>query len=80
MGKICLDFRPEISSSEMMKLKRLVDDMESGQELSITLERYDAHQADQILDLLRENSYKCYTKGGHHKEFYINAKKEEEEE
>jgi len=78
MGDISLDFRPAITPAEIAKLQQLVNDMEVGQHLSITLERTDAHQADEILNILRDNNYNCQTKGGHHDEFYIRAKKEEE--
>ncbi len=76
MGDLSLDFRPAITKAELSKLKKVIGDMETGQHLSIKIERQDAHQADQILDILRENNYNCQTKGGHGEEFYIQAKKE----
>ncbi|MDI3547930.1 MAG: hypothetical protein PWR10_1582 [Halanaerobiales bacterium] len=75
MGEISLDFRPGITPVKMETLKRVVADMEAGQHLSITLERTDAHQADEILEILKENNYNYQTKGGHQAEFYIKAKK-----
>lgn len=78
MGYISLDFRPAITKAELAKLRKLASDMEVGQHLSITLEREDAHQADEILNILRENNYNCQTKGGHSDDdFFIKAKKED---
>jgi len=75
MGNKTLNFRPSITKEKLARLKKVTADMEVGQEISIILERTDAHQADQIIDILKENSFRHQTKGGHEDEFYIKAKK-----
>ncbi len=75
MGNKTLNFRPMINSDKLSKLKKLAADMEVGQEISIIIKRTDAHQAGQIIDILKKNNFQHQTKGGHEDEFYINAKK-----
>ncbi len=75
MGHISLDFRNDITPAKINKLKNVATDMEAGKDLSITLERTAAHEADNIIRILQNHNYKCHTKGGHKDEFYIKAKK-----
>ena len=75
MGNITLDFRRGISPDDIKKLKGIAGDMEAGKELSIIIDRTDAHEADEITRILRENNFDYRTKGGHKDEFYIKGRK-----
>ncbi len=71
MADILLDFRPRITASNINNLKKIVNDLEVGQQLSVTIERTEAHHADRILNIFKNNNFKYCTKGGHKNEYYI---------
>ncbi len=71
MGDILLDFRPRITPSNIKNLKKVANSLDIGQQLSVTIERTEAHRAGKIMQILQNNNYDYCTKGGHKNEFYI---------
>jgi len=71
MGDILLDFRPKITYANIKSLKKVANSLNIGQQLSVTIERTEAHRAGRIMQVLKNNNYDYCTKGGHKNEFYI---------
>lgn len=46
-------------------VRRVLGELEPGDSVIVTMERFDAHQADATTALLREEGLQVATKGGH---------------
>ncbi|MGB9841068.1 hypothetical protein [Thermovenabulum sp.] len=75
MKEIYLNFGKEINSCDIQNLNKTLEKLEPGQEIIIQLEAADAHQADVVIENLRNSNFDLQPHGGHNGEYYIIAKK-----
>ncbi|WP_027364508.1 hypothetical protein [Desulfotruncus alcoholivorax] len=75
MGKINLTLQPEIDADAVDRVKKTLVQMGPYDELSISIESADAHQADRIYSFLDESGFQYQTRGSHDgKTYLINAR------
>ena len=75
MKEIYLNIGKEINSHDIQNLNKTLEKLEPGQEIIILLEAADAHQADAVIENLRNKNFDLQPHGGHNSEYYIIAKK-----
>ncbi|MBO8137338.1 MAG: hypothetical protein H0Z40_04300 [Desulfotomaculum sp.] len=76
MEKITMNLQPDVDKYDIHRLQQALHDMGHSDELTVTLESADAHQADPIINLLNENGFDHQIKGSHDgKSIYIHARR-----
>jgi len=76
MAQFYVNYNGEAGLSENKKLLKTIKDVTTEDELIISMESEDAHQADQLFAMLDENQFKYLPKGdetGH--KYHIYAKR-----
>jgi len=76
MAQFYVNYTREAGLGENQKLLETMKEVESNDELIITMDSQDAHQADQVFHILDENKFEYLPKGdetGHR--YYILAKR-----
>lgn len=75
MDNIHINLAPKVDRAALKQVKRAINNLEPGGEITITIESADAHQADPVIDLLEANGFDYYSKGSHDgNNYYINAR------
>ncbi|SFG64735.1 hypothetical protein SAMN05660649_02282 [Desulfotomaculum arcticum] len=75
MGKVNLTLQPEIDNDAVDRVRKTLVKMGPYDELSISIESADAHQADRIFSCLDESGYQYQSRGSHDgKTYLINAR------
>ena len=76
MAKTTLVLQPDIDSRALDHVRNTLTRLNPGDEITITVEAADAHQADPILSLLDRNGFDYQSKGGHDgRSYHINARR-----
>lgn len=75
MAKTTLVLQPEIDSRTVDHVRNTLAQLNPGDEITITVESADAHQADPIISLLDTNGFDYQSKGGHDHSYHINARR-----
>lgn len=76
MDKINITLQPEVDLHAVDHVRNTISRLSQGDEITITVESTDAHQADPILHLLDKHGFDYQSKGSHDgKAYHINAKK-----
>ncbi|MFA7467656.1 MAG: hypothetical protein WCY82_05250 [Desulfotomaculaceae bacterium] len=76
MSKTTLVLQPEIDSRAVNHVRNTLAQLNYGDEITITVEAADAHQADPIISLLDKNGFDYQSKGGHNgHSYHINARR-----
>lgn len=76
MAKTTLVLQPEVDENAMEHVRSTLAKMKPGEEISITIEAADAHQADPIISLLDRSGFDYQSKGSHNgRDYHINARK-----
>lgn len=76
MNKARITLKPEIDEQAISRVRTALNEISSGDEITITIESADAHQADPIIALLEENGFDYQPKGSHDgKSYHINARR-----
>ena len=75
MGKVNLTLQPEIDINAVDRVRKTLIKMGPYDELSISIEAADAHQAAPIFSCLDESGFQYQTRGSHDgKTYHINAR------
>lgn len=76
MGKITITLQPEIDRRAVDRVRLALSRIGTDEEITITIESADAHQADPIIEVLDENGFDYQAKGSHDgKSYHINARR-----
>ncbi|KJS13019.1 MAG: hypothetical protein JL56_10840 [Desulfotomaculum sp. BICA1-6] len=68
--------QPEIDSRAVDHVRNTLEQLYPGDEITITVEAADAHQADPIISILDTNGFDYQSKGGHDgRSYHINARR-----
>ncbi|MCF6096842.1 hypothetical protein L1766_07525 [Thermovorax subterraneus] len=75
MTEIYLHMGQEINYYDINSLKRRLRSIKPGEEIIIRMEAADAHQADLIVNELKNQGFDYQPHGGHSGEYFLMAKK-----
>ncbi|MTI81914.1 MAG: hypothetical protein FH758_13770 [Firmicutes bacterium] len=76
MDKITMNLQPDVDDYDVHRVQQAIHDMDHSDELTITIEAADAHEADPIINLLKEYGFDHQIKGSQDgKSIYINARR-----
>ncbi|SHM28698.1 hypothetical protein SAMN05660826_00678 [Caldanaerovirga acetigignens] len=75
MTEIYLNLGQEINYFDINSLKRRLQSIKPGEEIVIRMEATDAHQADLIVEELKNQGFDYQPHGGHSGEYFLIAKK-----
>lgn len=77
MSKTTIVVKPDITPNAVGNVRQALSRLGSGDEITITVESTDAHQADSIISLLEAGGFDYQPKGSHDgKSYFINARKQ----
>jgi hypothetical protein len=75
MEKTTIFLRPKIDAGAVEQVRKAIRRLRPGDEITITVESADAHQADPIIGILGESGFDYQAKGSHDgKSYHINAR------
>jgi len=77
VGDIIMDAGPQIDERFIKNLRKRLQKLEPGNEVTIRLEAADAHQAGGIIEELKRQGLDYQPHGGHGSEYYLIAKKKQ---
>lgn len=76
MAKLSVTLQPQIDMNAVDHVRDSINKLGSGDEIEITIDSADAHQADPIFDVLDRSGFCYQSKGSHDGKYYhINAKR-----
>ncbi|KXG76661.1 hypothetical protein AN618_15540 [Fervidicola ferrireducens] len=75
MAEIYINLGQEINDYDINSLRRRLRSVKPGEEVVIRMEAADAHQADLIVDELRNQGFDYQPHGGHSGEYFLIARK-----
>lgn len=75
MTDIFFDLGAEITDLDIKNLRKKLKTLGSQDEIIISMEAADTHQADEIIEELQQQGFDYQSHGGHGKGFYLIARK-----
>ncbi|HHT63454.1 MAG: hypothetical protein ACOX4H_02655 [Bacillota bacterium] len=75
MGDIFLDFRPEVTKNHLETLARTLPGIKGDDYVMIILEKEKAHNARELMQVLRENGFEVDSQGALGTEYALTAKR-----
>ncbi|TYP53258.1 hypothetical protein [Thermosediminibacter litoriperuensis] len=75
MAEIYINLGQEINDYDINAFRRRLKSVNPGEEVIIRIEAADAHQADRIVDELRNHGFDYQPHGGHAGEYFLTARK-----
>ncbi|MBO8128862.1 MAG: hypothetical protein H0Z39_06650 [Peptococcaceae bacterium] len=65
MASLVVDMGPAISANSIDKLKETINKVGPNDQLVVSMEAADAHEADAVLEILRKKGFNYQAKGSH---------------
>lgn len=75
MSDIILDLRPLAGDERAHRLKQAIDQAGPVDTLNIRVEMVNAHETDELFEVLEENGFDVQPKGGHESTYNITARR-----
>ncbi|MCG0275727.1 MAG: hypothetical protein L5655_06100 [Thermosediminibacteraceae bacterium] len=75
MAEIYINLGQEINDYDINMLRSRLKLIKPGEEVVIRMEAADAHQADRIVDELKNHGFDYQPQGGHQGEYFLIARK-----
>jgi len=73
MSYIQFNFRPEVTQEHHRKLEKMLSDVGVDDKVDIVVENADAHQTDQLMNVLHQHGFDYQPQGGHGTSYHILA-------
>lgn len=70
MSERFINFKEELGMNANVKLRDVLQEVDYGDELIITMDRNAADHSDALFDMLKENGFEVLPKGGHDDDKY----------
>lgn len=70
MSERFINFKEELGMNANVKLRDVLQEVDFGDELIITMDRNAADHSDALFDMLKENGFEVLPKGGHDDDKY----------
>lgn len=74
-----MDIGDHVDFNDEQRLEELLDSIQPGEKLILTMNRADAHEADELIYLLESRGFSVQPKGGHNDEYYLQCWRRDEE-
>lgn len=71
MDRIYVNIEPEINSRAVSCVQEAINQLQDGQEIVITMEAADAHQAGPVIELLEQAGLDYQSRGSHEGRAYF---------
>ncbi|MCL6561193.1 MAG: hypothetical protein K6U74_20880 [Firmicutes bacterium] len=71
MDRIYVNIEPEINSRAVSRVQEAINQLQDGQEIMITMEAADAHQAGPVIELLEQAGLDYQSRGSHEGRTYF---------
>lgn len=78
MTEIRMSVGDQVGSDDEAHLESILDSIRPNEKLILTMNRADAHEADELINILENRGFIIQPKGGHEDEYYLHCWKKEE--